>query len=306
MKNFLFLLSILSVQFLYSCSGKSDCGSKDTIDSLNNVIAKQMGEITALTDTINMIRFPADQRFAKAVETFNAGNLDEAASLFNEIKKLFPLSEEAKQCDTQLQKISDKRQELIAEQERIKALGFKALTPVLSSTIDDVSVSFSRISVGKEFIHDTNLEFFKNRCNTADKGNKFITCSMAATSNSSDPNLPTLALYSIKGDKLEKVGVFRIEFARWDGYVTFIGKKPDLHNDFAKVNTVKFTLGCEASEDVFAKPYIVVLKLTNSQKRNYNSSKRPSYWYTGKDEYPNSLNIEDFSSEYKAIKIANL
>ncbi|MBR5102701.1 MAG: hypothetical protein IK092_06210 [Muribaculaceae bacterium] len=309
MRNLLTItIAIFSLLIYFTSCGNANTSSNQLVDSLKNVVASQKVDIKNLADTISMLKFPADQRFAKAVDAFNNDNLDEAETLFNEIKELFPLSEEAKQCDIQIQKIADKRKELIAEQERIKALGFKALTSVTNATIDGVSVSFTGISVGKDFTHDSYSSYGGSEWfyNTADKGNKFITCSMSATTKESNPNLPTLALYSINGDKLKYEGTFKIEFARWDDYGSYLGNEPDLHNDFAKVNTVQFKLGCEVSEDILYNPYMVVLKLANTQIRNYDRFSNPPYWYSGDAEYPYTLGIEDFTSNYKVIRIANL
>lgn len=308
MKKILCLLFVTIAFIVASCTQSESSSSKERIDSLNSVVEAQKAEIKALTDTIEMLQFPADQRLAKAIEHIGNGNLDDAEKLLNQIKQLFPNSKEADNCDEQLKVIADKRQAIIAEQERIKALGFKALSPVLSATIGNVKASFSGFSVGKEFVHDTYYTYGSSRWfyHTADKGNKYITCSMAITSDNSDPNIPTLALYSIDGEKLNLKDSFTIQFARWDDYGTYLGNEPDLHNDFAKVNTVNFKLGCEANEEVFTKPYIVVLKLANTQERHYDRFQNPPYWYKGDAGYPSSLTIDDFNSNYKAIKIANL
>lgn len=253
---YLFLITLI-LSFV-SCDNatNSSSSSKQIQDSLRNLVSKQDTQIKALKDTIDMLKFPADQRFEKAVECLANNNLDEAEKLFNDIKRLFPLSEEAKQCDAQIQRIADKRQELIAEQERIKALGFKALSPVSSANIDDVNIVLSAFSTGKEFVHDTYSTYGSSewRYNTADKGNKYISCTMTVTSESSDPKLPTLAFYTVKGDKLSHEGDFKIEFARWDDLGTYLGNEPDFHNDFSKVNTIKFKLGCEVSEEILNKP----------------------------------------------------
>ena len=307
MKNIQILLIVILTFAFVSCS-QSDSSSSSKVDSLNIVINNQQAEIKALNDTLEMLKFPADQRLTKAIEFINNGNLDEAENLLNQIKNLFPNSQEAKSSDEQMQRIAEKREEILAEQERIKALGFKALSPVSSATIDDVSVSLNAFSTGKDFIHDTYSTYTGSswRYNTADKGNKYIYCSMTVTSTSSDPNLPTLALYSVQGDKLKHESDFKIEFARWDDYGTYLGNEPDFHNDFSKVNTIKFKLGCEVSEKILANPYVVVLKLANTQVRESGRFDNPPVWYSGNAEYPLTLKVEDFNAEYKAVKIANL
>ncbi len=308
MKKFLCLIIVAISIIVTSCTQSGSTSSNEKVDSLSTVVASQKAEIKALTDTIEMLRFPADQRLSKALENIENGNLDEAENLLNQIKQLFPNSKEVENCEAQLQVIADKRQAIIAEQERIKALGFKALSPIQNAGIGDIKAAFSGFAIGKEFVHDTYYTYGSSRWfyHTADKGNKYITCSMSITSDNSDPNIPTLALYSIEGDKLIFKGSFTIQFARWDDYGTYLGNEPDLHNDFAKVSTVKFKLGCETNEDVFTKPYMVVLKLANTQERHYDRFQNPPYWYTGDHGYPSSLAIDDFKSNYKAVKIANL
>ena len=76
---------------------------------------------------------------------------------------------------------------------------------------------------------------------------------MSVTSTEKNPDIPTLAIYSISGDKLIKEGTFRIEFARWDNYGSYLGNEPDTRNDFSKVNTVGFKLGCEVNESILIK-----------------------------------------------------
>lgn len=308
MKKLIIYLVLTAAIFGVTSCGNSSSQSDPLVDSLNNVISEQKAEIKSLSETIDKLKIPADQRYAKALESFANNNLDEAEKLFKEIKDLFPESKEAKVCDEQLQKIAKRRQEIEAEKEQIKALGFKALKPVSNATISDVSVAISGFSIGKEFTHDTYSTYSGSEWfyNTADKGNKFISCSMSVTSKNTDPNLPTLALYSVHGEKLSHEGDFRIEFARWDDYGTYLGNEHDNRNDFAKVNTVKFKLGCEAPESVLSKPYIVVLKLANTQARNYDRYRNPPYWYSGSSGYPSSLTIDDFNSDYKAVKISNL
>ena len=309
MKKFYLLLAVIAPFLFFSCNQTgNDSKTNLSVDSLVNLVDSQKKQIKSLNDTIEMLRFPADQRLAKAIESLQSGNLDEAESLLNQIKQIFPNSQEAKACDEQLQIVADQRQKIIAEQERIKALGFKALTPVTNAKIGDVNISISNISIGKDFVHDTYSTYGSSSWyyNTADKGHKYITCAMSVTSDNTNPDIPTLALYTINGDKLNYEGTFKIEFARWDDYGTYLGNEHDMNNDFAKVNTVKFKLGCEAKEEVFSKPYMVVLKMENTQSRDEDRYSNPPVRYEGNANYPSTLTIDDFNNSYKAIKIANL
>lgn len=130
---------------------------------------------------------------------------------------------------------------------------------------------------------------------------------MDVTSTSKDPNLPTLAFYSVQGDKLKLEGTFSVYFARWSDYGTYLGNEPDLKNDFSKVSTVKFKLGCELRSNLFSKPYVVVLKKENTQVRYEERFRNPPIYYYGSADYPQTLSIDNFNNgDYVAIKLANL
>ena len=188
-------------------------------------------------------------------------------------------------------------------------MGFKALKPQTKVFIGYNTVTFSNISVGNKFVHYVYSTYFGSewREHTADRGNKYITAAMDVTSTSKNPDIPTLAFYSIHGDILELEGIFRVDMARWSDYSTYLGNEPDLNNDFSKVSTVKFKLGCELPNSLFSKPYIVVLKKCNTQIRNEEQLRNPPIYYYGSPGYPKTLNISNFNDgDYVAVKIANL
>lgn len=281
---------------------------QEQIDSLSNVVADKESMIKQQHDTIVLLKYPADQRLAKIKALISEENYSEAQSEITSLQKVFPNSSEAAECPALTQSIYKKLAEIEAEKERVRALGFKALKTSSKVSIDYNTVSISGISVGGQFVHDVYGTYSDDRISeTADRGNKFITAEMSITSTSKNPNIPTFAVYSIKGDKLYLEGTCKIEMARWSGYDTYVGLENDNNNDFSKVGTIKFKLGCELSESVFSTPYIVVLKLANTQIRQYNKMGKPAVFYSGTAEYPNMLNIDNFNNgDYVAIKIANL
>ena len=186
-------------------------------------------------------------------------------------------------------------------------MGFKVLKPVSSVTINYNKVSFSGISIGQRFVHDSyDDSYFYS---TADRGNVYVTVAMTVTSTSKDPEIPSLAVYSIDGDKMHLEGTMCIELARWEDYGTYLGNYHDNGNDFSKTSTVRFKLGAEVSADVVKKAYAIVLKKENFATRHYSRYDNPPISYSGSSPYLYNLELSDFTgndSKYVVIKIANL
>ncbi len=293
------------------------CGSGGTngvdlqskVDSLSNVVATQQARIAEMQDSISMLQFPADQRLAKIKQLIADERFTEAKEDISILKSLFPNSPEASKCDALSESIDAKLAAIEAEKQRIKALGFKALKVQSKVTVDYNTVTFGSFNVGTKFTHDVYQTYSGSSWfeHTADRGNKYISCAMDVTSTSKDPDIPTLAFYSIEGDKLVRKGDFWVQMGRWRDYGAYLGNEHDLNNDFSKVSTVKFKLGLELPDEDFTKPYVVVLKKANTQRYHYNRMDNPPISYKGDADYPSTLTIEDFSDgDYVAIKIANL
>ena len=295
---------------LASCVGSgSRVDLSPQVDSLTNVVAKQDATINQMRDSIDMLKFPADQRLAKIKQMIASEDFSGAKSAIAQLCSLFPNSIQASQCPALSESIDNKLAAIEAERQRIKALGFKALKPKTKVTIGYNTVTFGSFKVGTKFIHDvyptyTGSSWYEH---TADRGNKYISCDMDVTSTSKEPDIPTLAFYEIQGDKLVKKGDFWIQMGRWRDYGTYLGNENDLGNDFSKVSTVKFKLGLELQDATFSKPYIIVLRKANTQSRHYNRYDNPPISYSGSAGYPSTLNIDDFNTDnYVAVKIANL
>lgn len=293
----------------------SGCGVKqeefDKVKRELEIVKKQVIQdsiyISHLRDTITMLSFPADQRLALIKKQVAEGEYNKAQKGVDELNRLFPNSKESQQTTSILQQIDNLIAKKKAEEERQKALGFKALKPVSSATIDYNKLSFSSIGVSRSFHFDSYGSGGFQR--TADRGNTYVVASMSVTSTSKSPDLPTLAVYSIQGDKMHREGIMEVRFARWEDYGYYLGNYPDYGNDFAKTSTVRFKLGVEVSSEITNKPYAVVLKKSNGLSREYDSFKNPPVSYSGYIDYPYNLSIDDFSGEnarYVVIKISNL
>lgn len=310
MKHIIFFLITACAMAFASCG--SDGGSTELqakVDSLSTLVSTQQATIAAMRDSIVVLQFPADQRLDKIKQLIAAESFADAKNEIASLQSYFPHSQEAAECSSLTESINSKLAAIEAEKERVRALGFKALKPQSKVSIDYNTLAFSGISTGNKFIHDVYPTYTGSewREHTADRGNKYITVAMDVTSTSKNPNIPTLAFYSIHGSSLSLEDSFRVDMARWSDYGTYLGNEPDLKNDFSKVSTVKFKLGCELPEDVFSKPYIVVLKKANTQARNEERMRNPPIYYYGEAGYPQTLTIDDFNNgNYVAIKIANI
>ena len=276
-------------------------------DDLATKVNEDAAIIQVLRDSITMLSFPADQRLAKINDLVSSEDFDEAKKEINRLKALFPESKEARSTSTIIEKVDRLIAQKKAEEERIKALGFKALKTTTTITIGYNKVEFSNINVGNTFTYDSNSSYYSY--NTADRGDKYVTAAMRITSEDKNPKLPQLAIYSISGDSMEWESNFRTKFARWDDYGSYLGNYHDNGNDFAKTSSVRFKVGTSVAENIVKGPYALVLKKENVLTRKTEEYGHPPVSYTGSVDYPYTLKLEDFTkdgSEFVVVKIANL
>ena len=301
-KNYVTLLLLV----LVSCTKQVDNSNQiaDIEKKYQDSISVLKSKLEQANAQIDLLKFPADQRFNKAKSLLDSGELEKALSEIQQLKKLFPNSPEASYSESLVSKISNLKEAQKMEEERIKALGFKAISEQTTIKINYNTVSFSNISIGKNYIHDSyDDRYFYN---DADRGCKYISVLMSIKSEDHDPNIPQLAVYTIRGDRMHYEGSFRTEFNRWEDYGTYLGNYHDSHNDFAKVNTVKFKLGLQLSDDILAKPYAIVMMKKNVLTRQYDRYRNPPVYYSGDANYPSALSISEFTNNYVIIKRYNL
>ena len=275
------------------------------VDSLSAIVTKQNALITEMRDSIAILKFPADQRMEQAKRLIAEEKYDQALKELNDLKRIFPNSSEAQACASLVESINKKKEEKIKEEERIRALGFKALQQRSTIEIDYNKISISSISVGNKFIFDSydSRYFYRD----AERGKKYVTMAMSVTSTSHNPRIPQLAFYTIQGDKMLLDDTFTTKFARWSDYVAYLGNYHDSRNDFAYVSTVNFKLGLQVSEENLRGPYAIVLKKENGLSlSSFDRFRNPPVYYSGSVPYPNTLSIDDFSNNYVLVKLFNL
>lgn len=307
MRKLFYLIAL--VPFIYACGVDQSEYDKITKerDELAAEIDNNIAVIEVLRDSIKMLSFPADQRLNMINSLVSAGDYTQAKQEISRLTSLFPESKEAQSAPAIVEKIDKLIAQKKAEEERIKALGFKALKASTTFTIDYNKVELTSISVGNTFTFDSYGDRYFYR--SADRGNKYITAAMKITSDSKDPKLPQLAVYKISGDSMTWEGNFKTEFARWDDYGSYLGNDHDFGNDFAKTSSVRFKIGKEVEEEIVKGPYALIMKKENALNRNYERFDNPPISYIGSVDYSYSLKLEDFTkedSQYIVVKIANL
>lgn len=301
-----FFLPIISILILNSCSDnqKEIESLQNTVDSLSIECAENIREITILRDSIEILRYPASQRLEKAKSLILKEELNKAENELHQLVKVFPNSKESTECDALFEKINSIKAAKRAEEERIKALGFKAIKQKTTFSIDYNKINLSNISIGKTFVFDAyNDEWYYRE---ADRGNKYVTMAMSVTSTSKSPNIPQFAIYKISGDKMEYEGTFTTKYARWSDYGSYLGNYHDSRNDFSKVSTVNFKLGCEVSESITKAAFAIVVMNKNVLEEQYERFNNPPQYWSGSANYPMSLSVSSFEKDYTLIKLFNL
>lgn len=296
---------IIACFMLVSCNNTPNSNPKEeeTRNEIDSIAILQQ-QIAELQLKVEQLSFPADQRLAEIKNLVNNNEYDVALERISELKKLFPNSDEAQSALELVEIIEQKKAEIIAEQKRIKALGFKAIKQTQTLLIDYNKITLSNISIGRTFVFDAHGDEWYYR--EADRGNKYVTMAMAITSESKNPNIPQFAIYKINGDKLEFEGTFTTRYARWSDYGSYLGNYHDSRNDFSKVSTVQFKLGCEVSETTTKGSFAIVVMNKNILVEQYERFNNPPQYWAGSAHYPKILSLESFEKEYTLIKVYNL
>lgn len=210
MKKMFFLrtiyISLMGILFV-GCQSRNDGNSG--LKSARDSIKMLSHEIDSLQSKIKILSYPANQRLFSAQSLFNEGKYAEARKEIEDLIQVFPKSEEAKQSEGLSFKITEAEDSIRIEQERIKALGFKAITPNLSAKIGENTISFSNFTTSVKYTFDNCPKVNNIEEQTANRDNKYVLTTMTVTSTASNPKLPIPAVYSIKGGVMQYVGVFK-------------------------------------------------------------------------------------------------
>lgn len=303
-KSQIILISVASLSLYSSCSVSDDTKIREIENRYQDSLAFVRNELNKAKKKIILLSYTADQRLRKAKDFFKNDELDKAKSEIEQLKMLFPNSPEASSSSALLAEITEIEANKREKEERIKALGFKAIPEQSKVNIDYNTVTYTSINVSNEFVFDAYDDrwFYRD----ADRGSKYVTMRMSVTSTNHNPKLPQLALYTISGDEMVYEGAFETEFARWSDYGAYLGNYHDSSNDFSKVSTVRFKLGLQVKNEKLSKPYAIVLKKENVLSYHYERFSNPPISYVGFASYPSTLSLDSFKKDYVLIKRFNL
>ena len=189
---------------------------QDTI----KVLKQELSEAKA---QIEILSYPADQRLAHIGELFNSEDYAGVKKEVAELKRVFPNAKENDGCNEYLMKIEAIEAAKKAEEERIKALGFKAFKDNPSVKFDNVTYSFSGFTYGRTFTFEYVLDVDEYSYEVADKNCTYILASLAISTKENYVSNPRVYACEIVDGKLKEIDDFRIEYASYNTYGASIG-----------------------------------------------------------------------------------
>jgi len=118
-------VSISLILMLASCNDQQVSNIEKKYQDSIAVLKNQLEQANA---QINILRYPADQRLNKVKTLIESDNLDDALTEIQQLKKVFPNSVEATASESLENRIRELKEAKRIEEERIKALGYKAIS----------------------------------------------------------------------------------------------------------------------------------------------------------------------------------
>lgn len=260
MKSRIIVLGALTMLFVNSC-GVNDSDFNNVLsqlDSLKTVIGQYEKKCAELRDSVSILKFPADQRYNQIVTLVKGDHFEEARAAIDDLLMVFPESKEAGLTSEQLAMIEKREAEKKAEEERIKALGFKVFKDQSAVTIGNKTCSFSGFSYGRTFTFDYVSDVGEYCYRTADKDNTFILASMSMSTKEHYASTPSIGVYKIEDGALKLVTTFDDEYASWNTYGAYIGNYSETSHDFAKVSTIRYKIAAEISNEESKIPLVIL------------------------------------------------
>ena len=252
---------------------------QDTI----KVLKQELSEANA---KIEILSYPADQRLAHIGELFNSEDYAGVKKEATELKHIFPKAKEKDGCNEYLKKIEAIEAAKKAEEERIKALGFKAFKDNPSVKFDNVTYSFSGFTYGRTFTFEYVLDVDEYSYEVADKSCTYILASLAISTKENYASNPKVYACEIVDGKLKEIDDFRIEYASYNTYGASIGNYSETSHDFSKVSSVKYKMAAQIPQSYTSKPIVIIVRKTSG-------------YMSGE------ISIDEVRANYEVIKILN-
>ena len=243
-------------------------------------------QLSEANEKIGILSYPADQRLAHIGELFNSGDYDGVKKETAELKRVFPNAKENDGCNEYLKKIEAIEAAKKAEEERIKALGYKAFKDNPTVKFGNVTYSFSGFTYGRTFTFEYVLDVDEYSYEVADKNCTYILASLSISTKENHASPPRVYACEIVDGKLKEIDDFRIEYATYDTYGASIGNYSETSHDFSKVSSVKYKMAAQIPQSYTSKPIVIIAKKT--------------YGYLSGE-----ISIDEGRETYEVIKILN-
>lgn len=243
-------------------------------------------ELSEANEKIEILSYPADQRFVHIGKLFNSGDYASVRKEVEELKRIFPNARENDGCNEYLKKIEAIEAAKKAEEERIKALGYKAFKDNLLVKLDNVTYSFSGFTYGRTFTFEYVYDVDEYSYEVADKNCTYILASLTIFTKENYAVNPKVYACEIVDGMLKEIDDFRIEYASYNTYGASIGNYSETSHDFSKVSSVKYKMAAQISQSYTSKPIVIIVK-------------KSSGYLSGK------ISIDELEKDYVVIKILN-
>ena len=286
----LFVAVTLLVCTSYSCTqtNKTDVAAQiaEIEKKYQDTIRVLRQELSDATGKIEILSYPADQRLVHITELFDSGDYNGVKKEVAELKRIFPNAKENESCNEYLKKIEAIEAAKKAEEERIKALGYKAFKDNLTVRFDNVTYSFSGFSYGRTFTFEYVYDVDEYSYEVADKNCTYILASLAISTKENYASNPKVYACEIVDGKLKEIDDFRIEYASYNTYGASIGNYSETSHDFSKVSSVKYKMAAQIPQSYTSKPIVIIVR-------------KSSGYLSGE------ISIDEVRENYEVIKILN-
>lgn len=276
-----------------------NCGVSE--DSYN----KLKTELNQCNIALEDARNTPQVRLSKALQFQEEKKIENAKKEFREIINKFPNTDESTKASIKLKEIELAEKKEKEEEERRRLLGFKILKENFTKKVGDITLNFTAFNSSNTFTFDSYDDTYYSK--TAERGNIYLTSRISISSDSKDPDLPPIALYSARAGELSLLGLMEYRFVWWESFGAYLGTDAAYANDFSRTKTIAFNAGLQVELNDFNNyPIFTVIKNKGCFTKNNNSYGSPRIRYEeNKCEMKSSLKLEDFDSEYTLIKIFN-
>lgn len=283
---------VILLVFFVSCTNNSSEKGRysiklDSLKNENNILKQELEKANSQIDELKN----TPEVLLNNAKNFIASNKSENAE--RELQILiskYPISNEAKEAEIIIKKFDSDRAKKKAEEERIKALGFKIFNDNSQGIVGEIKYSISAFSFNRTFEFGECSDVSEVSYRTADRDETYLQGSMSATSKSKNASAPDLALYRIEDGKLKFISSFVNEYASWTSYGAKIGNYSDDSHDFAKVSTIRYKIGALLNVEYLNVPLFVVIKKDDSKS-----------YYSDYD----TLTLEQLKENFVVVKVLN-